>query len=57
MWPKTTLEGLKSGIASRKVVSDSVTMQVQPSAAEATKVDNQYELSMTRPMGFEVSGT
>lgn len=53
-WPKSSLEGVRSAIQSRKVVSGSIQFELQrPGEA----VDNQYELTLTRPIGLELKGT
>jgi hypothetical protein len=58
MWPKATLEGVQSAIASRKVVSSTLGLSFQQQQQQAAvKVDNQYELSLSRPIGIEVGGT
>ena len=57
MWPKTTLEGVKAAIASRKLVSSQLVLKLQRNCAEAPAVDNLYELTLTRPLGLEIDGT
>jgi hypothetical protein len=56
MWPKTTLEGVKSAIASRKVVTSQLALQLHR-VSEDAQVNNQYELILTRPLGLEIDGT
>mmetsp|Transcript_19307 Transcript_19307/g.21561 ORF Transcript_19307/g.21561 Transcript_19307/m.21561 type:complete len:1019 (+) Transcript_19307:98-3154(+) len=51
MWPKRTLEGLRSSMSSRKVVSSLVRLQFQGAVA---KTDNRYELDIVKPIGMEV---
>ncbi len=52
-WPKSSLEGVRSAIQSRKAVSGSIQFELQrPREA----VDNQYELTLTRPIGLELQG-
>ena len=55
MWPKTTLDGVKSAISSRKVTSQSMAFQLQR-FVEETVVDDQYELSLVKPIGLEIEG-
>jgi hypothetical protein len=53
MWPKSTLEGVKSAIISRKAVADSMEFEFQHLVET---VDNQFELTLTRPIGFNLKG-
>ena len=53
MWPKSTLEGVKSAIISRKAVADSIEFEFQHLVET---VDNQFELTLTRPIGFNLKG-
>jgi len=52
-WPKSTLDGVRSVIQSRKAVSQSIQFEFQR-LGEA--VDNQFELTLTRPIGLELQG-
>lgn len=52
-WPKSTLDGVKSAITSRKAVSESMDFEFQRTV-EA--VDNTFELTLTRPIGFNLKG-
>jgi hypothetical protein len=54
MWPKSTLEGVKSALISRKAVSQSVQFQFQ---RLGEIVDNQFELTLARPIGLQMKGT
>jgi hypothetical protein len=54
LWPKSTLDGVKSAIQSRKAVAESVQFEFQR-LGEA--IDNQFELTLTRPIGLELKGT
>lgn len=56
MWPKTTLEGVRSAFRSRKVMSQSMAIQFRRCRAylEATEVIEKFNLVLTRPMGIEV---
>lgn len=53
MWPKSTLEGVKSAISSRKAVAGSMDFEFQ---RLVETVDNQFELTLTRPIGFNLKG-
>jgi hypothetical protein len=54
LWPKSTLEGVKSALMSRKAVSESVQFEFQ---RLGEIVDNQFELTLTRPIGLQMKGT
>lgn len=54
LWPKSTLDGVKSAITSRKAVSESMDFEFQRTV-EA--VDNTFELTLTRPIGFNLKET
>merc|ERR1740133_883757 len=56
MWPKSTLDGVKSSVLSRKAVTESIQFEFQRLDAE-TVVDNQYELTLTRPIGLNLKET
>jgi hypothetical protein len=53
LWPKSTLEGVRSAIVSRKATSRSIQFEFQR-LGEA--VDNQFELTLSRPIGLELKG-
>ena len=53
MWPKSTLEGVKSAVSSRKAVAESMAFEFQ---RLVETVDNQFELTLTRPIGFNLRG-
>ena len=53
MWPKSTMEGVKSAIMSRKAVAESMEFEFQ---RLGETVDNQFELTLTRPIGFNLQG-
>ena len=55
MWPKSTLDGVKSAVLSRKAVAESIQFEFQRLDAE-TVVDNQYELTLARPIGLNLKG-
>eukprot|EP00531_Pseudo-nitzschia_arenysensis_P001163 CAMPEP_0116148964 /NCGR_PEP_ID=MMETSP0329-20121206/18667_1 /TAXON_ID=697910 /ORGANISM="Pseudo-nitzschia arenysensis, Strain B593" /LENGTH=988 /DNA_ID=CAMNT_0003645191 /DNA_START=500 /DNA_END=3466 /DNA_ORIENTATION=- len=54
MWPKSTLEGVKSAISSRNAVAESMEFEFQ---RLVETVDNQFELTLTRPIGFNLKET
>jgi len=53
MWPKKTLEGLRSSMSSRKVVSSTMKLQFKRASVMA-KTDNRYELDIVKPVGIEI---
>ncbi len=59
MWPKSTLDGIRSAISSRKVMSSTMKFQLQRSSdsliSEAELVQ-EFELSLSRPMGINIEG-
>mmetsp|Transcript_4943 Transcript_4943/g.6972 ORF Transcript_4943/g.6972 Transcript_4943/m.6972 type:complete len:1087 (-) Transcript_4943:79-3339(-) len=56
LWPKSTIEGVRSAISSRKLVSPTMAIQFQRiNAVEG--VGEQFELTLTRPIGLEIEET
>ena len=53
LWPKSTLEGVRSAISSRRVASGTMVFRFQRSIEE---VASQYELTLTKPLGLEIQG-
>lgn len=53
MWPKSSLEGVRSAIASRKVTTGTMAFRLERSTKE---IASQYELTLTKPLGIEVQG-
>ena len=53
LWPKSTLEGVKSALLSRRAVAESIQFEFQ---RLGETVDNQFELTLTRPIGFNLKG-
>ena len=53
MWPKSTLDGVRSAISSRKAVADTMEFEFQ---RLGETVDNQFELTLTRPIGLNLRG-
>ena len=60
MWPKSTLDGIRSAISSRKVMSSTVKFQLQRSCVDLelheTEIVQEFELSVSRPMGIHIEG-
>lgn len=54
LWPKSTLEGVRSAIVSRKATSGSIEMEFQ---RLGDAVDNQFELTLTKPIGLQMKET
>eukprot|EP00980_Cylindrotheca_fusiformis_P000655 scaffold160_cov136-Cylindrotheca_fusiformis.AAC.2 len=54
MWPKRTMEGVRSAMQSRKGATGSIEMEFQ---RLGDAVDNQFELSLTKPIGLEMGET
>lgn len=54
LWPKSTLEGVRSAISSRRATSGSIQLEFQ---RVSQVVDNLFELTLTRPIGMELKGT
>jgi hypothetical protein len=53
LWPKSTLEGVLSAVSSRRASSGSIQLEFQ---RMGNVVDNQFELTLTRPLGMELKG-
>jgi len=59
MWPKSTLEGVRSAVSSRKIMSSS-TMKLQFKRAgfsikSADEVVSEFEISLMRPLGVNIA--
>ena len=54
LWPKSTLEGVRSAIQSRKAASKSMEIVFQ---LLGDAVDNQFELTLTKPIGIQLRET
>jgi len=60
MWPKSTLDGVRSAISSRKVMSSTMKFQLQRSSdtlLSETELVQEFELSLSRPMGINIEDT
>lgn len=53
VWPKSTLDGVRSALASRRLTSSTIVLDLERVVEKAT--DNQYELTLTRPIGLILS--
>jgi C-terminal processing protease CtpA/Prc len=53
LWPKSTLEGVRSVMQSRKAISASMEIEFQ---RLGDAVDDQFELTLTRPIGLQLKG-
>ena len=59
LWPKSTLDGIKSAISSRKVISSTMDFEfrhVTCDEVDRTEVVQTFELSLSRPIGINVEG-
>lgn len=63
MWPKSTLEGVRSAITSRKVMSKTMQVQFQRINEMEGQVSSspsewvqEFEMSLARPMGIHIEG-
>ena len=60
MWPKSTLDGIRSAISSRKVMSPTMKFQLQRICDEnlvsEAELVQEFELSLSRPMGIHIEG-
>lgn len=59
IWPKSTLEGVQSAIQSRRIISSDMKFQFRRPRAylDATEVVEEFDLTLTRPMGIQVEGS
>ena len=58
LWPKSTLDGVRSAISSRKVISPSMDFEFRRLAIEKVEAESvqSFELSLSRPIGINVEG-
>ena len=60
MWPKSTLEGVRSAISSRKVLSKTMQMKLQRANELAGECESElvqeFEFFLTPPMGIHIEG-
>ena len=60
MWPKSTLDGIRSAISSRKVLSPTMKFQMKRTCDEnivsEAELVQEFELSLSRPMGIHIEG-
>jgi len=59
MWPKSSLEGIRSAISSRKVISSSMQVEFQRAGTFVPDAElvQEFELSLSRPMGIHIEDT
>jgi len=59
MWPKSSLEGIRSAISSRKVISSSMQVEFQRAGTSVPDAElvQEFELSLSRPMGIHIEDT
>jgi len=60
MWPKSTFEGVRSAISSRRVMSKTMQVKFQRanemSRISGSELVQEFEVSLTRPMGIHIEG-
>lgn len=58
IWAKSTMEGVRSAITSRKVISSSMKFEFQRSnlKIDESEVVQEFELTLSRPMGIHIEG-
>ncbi len=59
LWPKSTLDGVKSAISSRKVISSTMDFEFRHATCDevdTTEIVQTFELSLSRPIGINVEG-
>jgi len=61
MWPKSTFEGVRSAISSRRVMSKTMQVKFQRanemSRISGSELVQEFEVSLTRPMGIHIEDT
>jgi S1-C subfamily serine protease len=60
LWPKSTLDGVRSAISSRKVLSSTMEFEFRRLGSQVGGVDvdgvESFELNLSRPIGINVEG-
>jgi hypothetical protein len=58
LWPKSTLDGVRSAISSRKVISPSMDFEFRRLTIDKVEAEyvQSFELSLSRPIGINVEG-
>jgi hypothetical protein len=58
LWPKSTLDGVRSAISSRKVISSSMDFEFRRLTVDKVEAESvqSFELSLARPIGINVEG-
>ncbi|CAB9527914.1 Pentatricopeptide repeat-containing protein [Seminavis robusta] len=57
LWPKTTLEGVRSALTSRRMVAGKATFEFQRTDVTSKNLDNVYELTLSKPIGLNLRET
>mmetsp|Transcript_12726 Transcript_12726/g.25465 ORF Transcript_12726/g.25465 Transcript_12726/m.25465 type:complete len:1100 (-) Transcript_12726:51-3350(-) len=59
LWPKSTLDGVRSAISSRKVISSSMDFEFRRLTVDKVEAESvqSFELSLARPIGINVEDT
>eukprot|EP00542_Grammatophora_oceanica_P011517 CAMPEP_0194040620 /NCGR_PEP_ID=MMETSP0009_2-20130614/12585_1 /TAXON_ID=210454 /ORGANISM="Grammatophora oceanica, Strain CCMP 410" /LENGTH=1010 /DNA_ID=CAMNT_0038683811 /DNA_START=131 /DNA_END=3163 /DNA_ORIENTATION=+ len=57
MWPKSTMEGVRSAISSRKVVSPEMDFQFQRMEEGQAITAGRFEMKLPRPLGLQIKET
>lgn len=55
MWSKTTMEGVRSSLTSRRMTADTATFEFK--RTDVDKPANVYELTLSKPIGLNLRGT
>lgn len=54
LWPKSTLEGVRSSLTTRSMTADSATFEFK--RTDVDKPTNVYELTLSKPIGLNLRG-
>jgi len=56
IWPKSTMEGVRSAISSRKVLSNTIQIQLKRAGEVDSEAElvQEFEMSLSRPMGIHI---
>eukprot|EP00560_Eucampia_antarctica_P005724 CAMPEP_0197837556 /NCGR_PEP_ID=MMETSP1437-20131217/32506_1 /TAXON_ID=49252 ORGANISM="Eucampia antarctica, Strain CCMP1452" /NCGR_SAMPLE_ID=MMETSP1437 /ASSEMBLY_ACC=CAM_ASM_001096 /LENGTH=1093 /DNA_ID=CAMNT_0043444695 /DNA_START=154 /DNA_END=3435 /DNA_ORIENTATION=- len=59
LWPKSTMEGVRSAVSSRRIMASKIKFELQRSGSNSatSKVTEEFELQIARPMGINVEDT
>jgi len=59
LWPKSTLDGVKSAVSSRKVILPTMDFEFRPlvlDQVDGVEAVQSFELSLSHPIGINVEG-